>query len=776
VALVLAVCFFAWFTFFLPDPLFSVSYSRVLKSREGKLLAAAVSEDAQWRFPAGHYVSPKFATCLITFEDKRFLQHPGVDPIALFRAIYSNVKEGKIISGGSTITMQVARMARGKKSRNVWQKFMECLWALRIELRYSKDEILALYAAHAPFGGNVVGVEAACWRYYGSTSDALSWAEAATLAVLPNAPSLMHPGKNTEALFQKRNQLLQKLKYEKIIDEEEYALSILEKIPEVLQRLPRHARHLLQNDFVLTTDSSTIRYDWQLRLEERVQQHHEYLRANDIQNLAAIILDVKTGEIVAYAGNILPDNRAVDAEVDAARANRSTGSILKPFLYAIAIDEGLISPTSLLTDVPTYINGFAPRNFNREFDGAVPAHQALIRSLNVPAVYLLQQYRYEKFHTLLKKLGIHSLTQSPDHYGLSMILGGAEGNLIEITGAYAAMARVLNQYFERPGERKYAQSDWRNPSYQKNLQQDKDEINLSSTSPLSASSIYHTLNELTEVYRPGEETGWRNFYHTKKIAWKTGTSFGFRDGWAVGVTPQYAVGVWVGNADGEGRPNLTGTESAAPLLFSIFDFLPTGDWFQEPKLEQITVPICSVSGYKASTHCPKTDTILLPRASKNLKLCNFHQHVNLDRSLQFTVNSSCYNIFQMVDSAWFVLPPVQAYYYQRKHSHYHPLPPIHPNCLQNENVSVMDLVYPKNGSKIFIPRGLDGKFSELIIELAHVKPDAIVYWHMDGTFLGKTQGKHQFAILPETGKHFLSLVDDKGNVSESRFEVTLKDK
>ena len=391
-ALVLAVCFFAWFTFFLPDPLFSVSYSRVLKSREGKLLAAAVSEDAQWRFPAGHYVSPKFATCLITFEDKRFLQHPGVDPIAFFRAIYSNVKEGKIISGGSTITMQVARMARGKKSRNVWQKFMECLWALRMELRYSKDEILALYAAHAPFGGNVVGVEAACWRYYGSTSDALSWGEAATLAVLPNAPSLMHPGKNTEALFQKRNQLLQKLKNEKIIDEEEYALSILEKIPEVLQRLPRHARHLLQNDFVLTTDSSTIRYDWQLRLEERVQQHHEYLRANDIQNLAAIILDVKTGEIVAYAGNILPDNRAEDAEVDAARANRSTGSILKPFLYAIAIDEGLISPTSLLPDVPTYINGFAPRNFNREFDGAVPAHQALIRSLNVPAVYLLQPW------------------------------------------------------------------------------------------------------------------------------------------------------------------------------------------------------------------------------------------------------------------------------------------------------------------------------------------------------------------------------------------------
>ncbi len=265
-------------------------------------------------------------------------------------------------------------------------------------------------------------------------------------------------------------------------------------------------------------------------------------------------------------------------DVDIIKSRRSTGSILKPFLFAAMLDEGKILQRTLVPDVPTIINGFSPKNFSKEYDGAVPANKALIRSLNIPAVHMLRTYRYEKFHSLLKNMGMNTLDRSPDHYGLSLILGGAEGTLWDITGMYASMARTLNNYWEHPGKNRYNRSDFHPPHYieprhESDLNQGGSEGNLEATSWLSAAAIFQTFDALKEVYRPGEESGWRYFSSSKKIAWKTGTSFGFRDAWAVGVTPHYAVGVWVGNADGEGRPGLTGTDAAAPLMFDIFSQL-----------------------------------------------------------------------------------------------------------------------------------------------------------------------------------------------------------
>jgi len=586
-----------FYYFSLPRILFHDPYSTVLEDLDGKLLGAGIAPDGQWRFPEGEEVPEKFKEAIITFEDKRFYNHPGVDVLSLVSATQQNIKSGKIIRGGSTLSMQVVRLARKNQSRTFFEKIIEMILATRLELRYSKNEILCLYSAHAPFGGNVVGLEAACWRYFGREASQLSWSDAALLAVLPNNPSLVHPGKNRQQLKEKRDRLLSRLLNTEKIDSLTFMLSVAEPVPEHPLALPKVAPHLLgrisKEGYAQQRVRSTIQETMQRRVSDIIDQHHQTLKGNQVFNAAAIVVEVKTGNVIAYVGNTNA-GREHGEQVDIMMSRRSTGSILKPFLFAALLDEGKLLPHSLVPDVPTTINGFSPKNFSKQYDGAVSASQALIRSLNVPAVYELKEYRYEKFYALLKQIGITTLNQPADHYGLSLILGGAEGTLWDITGAYASMARTLYNYFETHGKNRYSKKDFHAPVYFISDSSKNETKEVSSW--LSAASIYLTMNVLKEVYRPGEETGWRNFYSSKTIAWKTGTSHGLRDAWAVGVNGDYAVGVWAGNADGEGRPGLTGTESAAPVMFDIFSQLPGNHWFEQPLSELEKIAICAQSG------------------------------------------------------------------------------------------------------------------------------------------------------------------------------------
>jgi penicillin-binding protein 1C len=759
--------------FSLPEILFRDPYSTVLEDRNGKLLGALIAGDGQWRFPQGKEVPYKFRETIILFEDKRFYHHPGVDVFALARATRQNIKNGKIISGGSTLTMQVIRLARKNRSRTFFEKFIEMILASRLELRYSKEEILSLYAAHAPFGGNVVGLEAACWRYFGRDASQLSWAEAALLAVLPNNPSLIHLGKNRDQLKSKRDRLLTQLLRAEKIDSITFELSQSESIPENPLALPRQATHLLtrisQDGFAQQRVRSTLDEALQNRVGDIINHHHQSLKGNQVFNAAALVVEVKTGNVVAYVGNT-NSGREHGEQVDVIMARRSTGSILKPFLFAAMLDEGKLLPEMLVPDVPTMINGFTPKNFSRQYDGAVPAGQALIRSLNVPAVYELKEYRYEKFYELLKQIGITTLNQPPDHYGLSMILGGAEGTLWDITGAYASLARNLNNYFEAPGKSRYSKKDFHAPVY---IAADsiKDEIKEES-SWLSAGSIYLTLDVLKEVYRPGEETGWRNFYSAKKIAWKTGTSHGLRDAWAVGINGDYAVGVWVGNADGEGRPGLTGTESASPILFDIFSQLPGNRWFQQPLSELQKIEVCSQSGARVTEFCQEKKEILVTRAGMQAAPCRFHRKIHVSQDGKYRVHSDCEPIQTMNAVSWFVLPPVQEYYYRTKNLSYKSLPPFRRDCENPANLAAMDVIYPKLNTQIFIPRELDGRPGSALFEVAHRNPQSTIYWHLDGDYQGATRGTHRFPITPRSGKHLLTLVDDQGEVFERSFFIT----
>lgn len=770
--LVISLVFLIGYYFCLPKKIFRDPYCTVLNDRNGKLLSASIAADGQWRFPYSGEIPEKFSEALLLTEDKRFYHHWGVDPMSMARAIRQNIAAGKVVSGGSTITMQVIRLSRKNQSRTMVEKIIEVILTTRLEFRYSKKEILQLYAAHAPFGGNVVGLEAACWRFFGRTSSELSWSEAALLAVLPNNPSLLHLGKNRVRLKEKRNRLLHRLAETGKIDPLTLELSLAEEIPEKPLALPKLAPHLLTRAAVEGHGQQMIRTTLDLYIQQRcgqiIHDHHQRLKGNQVNNAAVLVMEVETGHVLAYVGNT-DSGKENDEEVDMINAPRSTGSILKPFLYAAMLKEGKMLPHTLYPDVPTFINGYSPKNFSKDFDGAVSASDALIRSLNIPIVHELRDYRFEKFHGLLKNIGLTTLSDQPSRYGLTLILGGAEGKLWDITGAFASMARTLNHYFEHPGKTRYRRSDFHPPVYE--FKKETKEEELDETSWLSAASIFQTFETLKEVYRPGEGSGWKYFSSAKKIAWKTGTSFGFRDGWAVGVNPKYAVGVWVGNADGEGRPGLTGTETAAPILFDVFSSLPGNEWFRQPVSEMVQVATCTQSGHRATERCSATDTIWIARPGLETKPCPYHKKIFLTADKKQRVNTSCETVANMVTENWFVLPAVQEYYFKKKNFSYQSLPPLRAGCENPNTVAGLDIIYPKGDSKIFIPRQLDGSLGHALFEATHRNANAILYWHLDNTYLGFTIKNHRLPVTPSHGKHTLLILDENGESVSRTFDV-----
>lgn len=760
------------YIFCLPAKLFQVPYSTLVLDKHGALLDARIANDGQWRFPAIDSVPDKFAQCLINFEDKRFYVHPGVDPMAIARALKQNLKAGSVISGGSTLTMQLMRIARKNKPRNLWQKLIESVLATRAEWRYPKDEILAMYASHAPFGGNVVGLRAAAWRYFGIPPHQLTWGQSATLAVLPNAPALIHPGRNRKDLRTKRNGLLKRLKEKKIISPGDYELAISEPLPDAPKPLPHitpHAtQHLIKKYGSGKQYTTNLERGWQIRVAEKVRIHQHRLRHNHIYNAAAIVMEVKTGNVIAYVGNTQPQGKENhENQVDIIPSLRSTGSILKPMLFASMLSRGELLPTALVKDLPTTIAGYSPQNYSHRYDGAVPANEALYRSLNIPMVRMLQKHGLEVFQHTLQQAGITTLNKPADHYGLTLILGGGEASLWELTGVYASMARNLN--FFTTHDARYPSASYYAPKLLKTTYKTPHE---QMSGLWNAGALYNTFKALTHLNRPEQERGWQYYASNQKIAWKTGTSFGFRDGWAIGVTPDYAVGVWTGNADGEGRPGLTGLSAAAPLMFDIFKLLPADRWFDTPHDALTELVVCSESGYRAGPHCPHTDTLLVPVAGRRFTACPYHQRIQLDKE-GFRVNSSCYPPSEMQHKSWFVLPPAMAWYYQKAHPDYRPLPPWRADCAASAG-KPLQLIYPSDGATLFLPLDFDGNRQETVFQAAHNQPDATVYWYVDATFIGKTEGTHEMSLALNAGKHTLTLMDSQGHELTCSFKMVTR--
>lgn len=742
------------YIFCLPRHLFHVPYSTVVTDRNEELLGARIASDGQWRFPPRNTTPEKIKECLITFEDKHFYHHWGVNPFAIGRAFYQNVKNKRIVSGGSTLTMQTVRLARNE-SRTFREKLIEMIWATRLEFRASKEEILSMYISHAPFGGNVVGLDAAAWRYFGHSADDLSWAESAMLAVLPNAPAMIHLSKGRKTLLDKRNRLLKQLLEKKTIDSSTYELAISEPLPDEPHALPQIAPYLVSRFYQERNGEysrSTINKGIQTQVEDLAERWSNEFGRSDIRNLAILVIDIPSNQVVAYCGNVHFDRKQGGNQVDVIQAPRSTGSILKPFLYYAMLQEGSLLPDMLLPDVPVNINGFTPQNFSMQFEGAVPASEALARSLNIPAVTMLQRYGVPKFHSFLQQIGLKTINRSSFHYGLSLILGGAEATLWDVTNAYAMMGRSLLQL----------------PQRSCSLLLPTSRIT-ESTDPFQPGAVWQTFDALKEVNRP-EEIDWKSIPSMQTIAWKTGTSYGFRDAWAVGVTPRYAVGVWVGNATGEGKPGLVGAQTAGPVLFDIFNLLPASSWFTRPAGIFVEAEVCRKSGHLKGRFCDETDTLLVLPAGLRTEACPYHHLVTLSADESQRIYENCANTEPTLRKSWFTLPPVWEWYYKQHHPEYKPLPPFKAGCGE-DTFQPMQFIYPPMNARIKLPKQLDGSKGFLTVELAHNNPNATVFWHLDETYQAQTQDFHKISLQPAAGKHSLTAVDGEGNTISTTFFV-----
>lgn len=760
----------------LPATLSQTPYATLLLARDGSLLGASIAADQQWRFAPVEILPDKYKKSLQLFEDKHFYYHPGINPFAIARAMQGNIRDGKITSGGSTITMQLARMLRQSEyqladeklpSRNLVSKLLEAGSALQLEWRFSKDEILIHYASHAPFGGNIVGLRAAAWRYFGRAPEDLSWAESALLAVLPNSPALIHPGRQRDVLKQKRDKLLVRLRKENHFTDLDLQLALAEPLPDRPQPLPQMAAHLLAT-LKKTAPTQAVFYSTidpfiQRTVNQIVERHSVRLANEGVNNIALVLIDHERMETLAYIGNqAWQQQHRYAPDLDIVQRPRSTGSILKPLLYGLMLQEGQLAPTSLIADIPTQFGGYSPKNYDRSFRGAVPAQFALAHSLNIPAVRMLRDYGIAQFQQQLRNMGMKTLFRPADDYGLTLILGGAEGTLWDLTGIYAQLAASA-----RDGDiNQYA------PAL---LLQQKQ---LQGKPVIKQGAAWLTLQALIEVARPGNDNYWRDFSGSQTIAWKTGTSYGLRDAWAIGSNARYSLGVWVGNAGGEAASFISGQSSAAPILFDVFDALPSANWFSTPLHALKTIAVCKDDGYLAGGQCDAVD-INIPNTSHFDKVTPYHRNIHLDNAGQFRVHSRCETVSNMQTHAWFVLPPTQEFYWRQHHSEYKSLPPWRSDCLadllQVDEDQPIELVYPSEESRIYIPMDLDGKRSRVILKAIHRNPAAILYWHLDDEFLGETKVFHEREAALEPGLHTLLVFDKQGYRLERRFRVIGKE-
>lgn len=796
-------CGYASLKFYpLPSAIHNNSYARVLLSEEGALLGAQIASDYQWRFSPVETLPDKYRQALLTFEDQNFYHHLGLDPKAILRAAISNIRRGHIVSGGSTITMQLARMLRQTSlrqellqqaiataadqpspqldktpPRNLLSKVIEAFITLQLEARFNKNEILRDYANFAPFGGNIIGLHAASWRYFGRSPEQLSWAESALLAVLPNSPAMMHLGLKRELVQKKRDRLLHKLHSKKLLSDLDLQLALLEPLPEKPQPLPQLAPHLLTRLMKEHPDQPLLYSTVNRRLQQRVnaiaERHGQRLASDGINNLAIIVIDHQSLQTLAYVGNRAWQNAVQNApDVDVINRPRSTGSILKPLLYASMLQEGEILPTTLVPDIPTQFGSFTPQNYDRQFRGAVPAQQALAQSLNIPAVHMLRQFGVSRFQEQLKSLGMTTLFRAADDYGLTLILGGAEGSLWEISGIYARMIATARDgnFAKLPQTIALLQSEA--ASERKNLP------------VIRQGAAWLTLQAMIEVARPGNEALWREYQSSQTIAWKTGTSYGLRDAWAIGSNSRYTVGVWAGNAGGEPAPALTGTSSAAPVMFDVFDLLGTSQWLEKPVQALKKVSVCEDDGYLAGGQCAAVD-IEIPEDSHFEKITPFHRRIHLLDSQMagprmtgknnLRVHGGCESVNNMRSLNWFVLPAAQEYFWRQGHSNYQSLPPWREDCIAQlaevDDDQPMDLLYPHDTSRIYLPVDLNGLRTRALLRAVHRNSQAKIFWHLDDKYLGETKVFHEQTVALDPGIHKLLLLDEQGYKLERRFKV-----
>ena len=730
----------------------NISYSKLIYDKEGELIHASLSKDDQWRmFIELNEITPELKKAIIEKEDKYFYKHLGINPLAIGRALFNNIAQGKRTSGASTITMQVARML-DRKERTYWNKTVEMFNALQLEINYSKEEILQLYLNKVPYGGNIEGIKAASFLYFNKKPDLLSLSECVALAVIPNDPSRLRPGKCNVAIKEKRDLWLDRFMVNNVFDPGQIEDAKLEafdhKRRSVARKAPHFSRRLSKEPG--NNIHTFLDLELQQHIEEIVKNYSNNLRAFDIHNIAVLLVENDSNRVVSYVGSSDFYNGKDAGQVDGVTAIRSPGSTLKPFLYGLAFDKGSLTPLSVLHDVPTSFGNYQPENYDGGFKGEVSVTTALSKSLNVPAVKVLEKYNTEELKQKLIDAKFKNIERNRKHLGLSMILGGCGVTLEELVNLYSSFAK----------QGKFLPLNYT----------DKDGVN-DTTVLLSSASAFMLSDILMQVTRPDLPGEWQNTVDLPAVAWKTGTSYGRKDAWSIGYNDKYTLGVWAGNFSGKGVPELSGAEMASPLFFDIFNFITKQNdvyWhIPDDNLHYRTV--CTATGKVPGEFCTDiTDDLYLPGISPYDKCQHLKKiFINADSTISFC--NSCLPDAGFKKALYPNLDPEILNWKKTGRVQYKSIPKHNTGCERNFDGEAPKILHPIEDLDYYLSRE---DSTELMLQAQTSSDIKEVFWYVNNRFLRRSAPDEKVYFNPPEGKLKISCSDDKGRNRD--IEITVK--
>lgn len=764
----MTLCLFISLDFFFPIQT-AVPYSTIITARDGSILHAFLSSDDKWRlYTRLDEITPSLRDAILFKEDKYFRYHPGVNPVALARALLKNLFTGRRTSGASTITMQTVRLLQPRE-RTYKNKLIELFRAVQLEVHYSKDEILQLYLNLLPYGGNIEGLKSASFLYFGKPPVLLSLAELTTLTIIPNRPSSLRMGVRNALVRQERNRWLARFRQADLFRASVIADAQNEPLNAYRREAPQLAPHLARRLRAENPNQpivfSTLNGAVQATTEQLMRGYANRIRAYNIHNAAVLIVDNQSREVVAYVGSSDFGDALDGGQVDGIRAVRSPGSALKPLLYGLAFDAGIITPKTKLADVPTNFGGYEPDNYDRRFNGPVTAEFALANSLNIPAVALLKEMGTPALVSTLRNTRFAAIKKQSRELGLSMILGGCGVTLEEMTRLYVGLANggkwaMLN--FSRQSVAPTGLPPASQPA--------------SGTRILSPEAAYLVTHTLTQITRSDLPNNFDNSYHLPRIAWKTGTSYGRRDAWSIGYNRRYTIGVWVGNFSGVGVPELSGANTATPLLFQLFNVLdynsPTG-WFQIPKeaTKLSSRLVCPETGDLPGEFCtnPVTDYCIM--GVSGYRICQHLKPVYTNKTGTIAYCTQCRPDKDTEQRVYPNLPPEVSAYYRASHIPFKMIPPHNPACERifgNEAQTEPRITSLNNGSEYFINRNQP---VELELSCQAANDVEGVFWYLNDKFYRRARPAEAVFFRPVPGALKISCADDKGRSSDIRILV-----
>ncbi|MCS6934076.1 MAG: penicillin-binding protein 1C [Chitinophagales bacterium] len=738
----------------LPPP---PEYSTIILDHSGDMVHAFLTTDEKWRFKTElHEVSPLLRKTILHKEDKYFYYHPGVNPVSVLRALVMNALRGKRTSGASTITMQVARLLEPRR-RTYVSKIIEMFRAFQLEWKYTKDEILQLYLNKIPYSGNIEGVKSASWLYFNKNPDHLSLAEITALSIIPNRPTSLKPGERNDLITEERNRWLLRFEKDGLFDKTVIADALAEPLTVSRKPAPRYAPHFsyrVRNLYKKDIIQTYLQLQTQQKIEKLVSDYVTPLRALNIHHAAVVVIDNRTHGVVAYVGSADFFDQTDGGQVNGAAAVRQPGSTLKPLIYGLCMDAGLLTPKQVITDVPININGYAPENFDSKYNGYVTVEFALENSLNIPAVKSLHALGKDVMIEKLIACGFGQIKARKEHLGLSLALGGCGATLEELTALYSVLANE-GRYLPI----RFAKTTDTSSGY---LQ------------ILSHSAAFMITEILAKTTRPDMPASWMSSAHTPRIAWKTGTSYGRRDAWSIGYNRNYTVGVWVGNFSGEGVPELTGASIATPLLFKIFntiDYNSTAKWYEMPRECGIRL-VCSATGMPPNEFCHATVMdYFLPLVSPNT-ICTHEISVAVSADEKISYCKNCLPPAGYKEKLYPNILPEMQRYYDENHIAYVRIPPHNPDCEIISQNQAPQIVFPVNGTEYLI-----SKNNPEPLQLKCNTPSDVheVYWYINDRLLQKSKAGAAMFFTPAEGEQKISCTDSKGRTTHIRITVKYVD-